>query len=55
MADPQPIQEELTEKEKELLEKYAARGFIEFKKPSSVPPKLSNTALKEHNKREAKF
>ena len=28
---------------------------MEFKKPSPVAPKLSNTVLKEHNKREAKF
>ena len=37
------------------MEKLAARGLIQFKKPSPVAPKLSNTALKEHNKREAKF
>ena len=36
------------------MEKYAARGLIEFKKPSSVF-KLKNSSLKEHNKRKAKL
>ena len=40
----QPAQQKLTEAEKELLEKCAARGLIEFKKPPA-PKVLSKEVI----------